>query len=143
MKRVIHKSIVCPLTIIILIGFFQIGEANVLCIGEDGHIEIESNCLPCCNDIETTCETDTQADNHEEHDDCYNCSDLSLGNPFWSKRFSNFTTINISTKTVISLMVKTDTSYDLTIELSRLHNSIYNYKISPSLSSISSTVLIC
>ena len=93
MKLRIHKIMVWPLCLFLIAGFIFVGNNNVLCIGEDGHIEFETECLPCCRGADNVCKIDVSNDLHDEHDDCTNCLDLVLDGPLWSKRFHkiNFT----------------------------------------------------
>ena len=119
------------------------GNADVLCIGEDGHIEIETNCLPCCNNIETSCEINVEEDLHDEHVGCNNCSDLILGSSFWSKRYSNLIGNSTSAKPVVLLDVNTDTTYSLTIESSQIHRTFFTFNKSPNYAFILSTILRC
>ena len=51
---------------------------GVLCIGADGHTEIETACIPCCDDSEGACAADPSDNRHEEHEDCSDCADVPL-----------------------------------------------------------------
>ena len=119
------------------------GNADVLCIGEDGHIEIETNCLPCCNEIETSCEINVEEDLHDEHEDCNNCSDLSLSSSFLTKRFSklvNFEnhTFSIALSNSFNKILSTnDRTY------SQFNNNSIPFRLIPINSFISSTILRC
>ena len=88
MKMIIRKIIVCPLNILLLIGFLQAGNGDVLCIGADGHVEIKTECLPCCNVSVDDCILDKLNNLHDEHVDGNNCSDLALDGPLWPRRFT-------------------------------------------------------
>lgn len=85
-----HNKIIalalCPLFIM---GLFVAGNGKVLCIGDDGHIELETSCLPCCGDETDICVSEPSDDMHEEHNDCSNCSDIEIDSPLWSKRLKH------------------------------------------------------
>lgn len=51
---------------------------GVLCIGADGHTEIETACIPCCDDREGACAAEPSDNRHEEHEDCSECADVPL-----------------------------------------------------------------
>ena len=51
----ICKIITYPLSLLLLVGFIFIGNGEVLCVAEDGHIEIEAECLPCCSGEDNDC----------------------------------------------------------------------------------------
>lgn len=89
MKPRIRKIVIWPLCFLFLAGFIATGDSKILCIGDDGHLEIETICLPCCGDEDKDCETEKSNDKHEEHGDCSNCSDVELDNSLWLKRVHN------------------------------------------------------
>jgi len=74
------------LLIIAGITFGNLG--GVICVGDNGHVKIESTCTPDCNDAEPAPLTGTADDSSEHHDDCVNCSDLPLYSPKWFKRWT-------------------------------------------------------
>ena len=88
MKIQTHKIMVWLLCLSLFIGFIFVGNSDVLCVGEDGHIEFETECLPCCRVIDDVCRVDVLKDLHDKHDDCTNCLDLVLDGPFWSRRYT-------------------------------------------------------
>ena len=51
---------------------------GVLCIGADGHTEIETACIPCCDDNADACAAEPFDNRHEEHEDCSDCADVPL-----------------------------------------------------------------
>jgi len=61
---------------------------GVICLGENGHVKIESICSPDCNDSDQTCATDPAGEGADHHDDCVDCSDLPLYEPKWFKRWT-------------------------------------------------------
>ena len=111
MKLQIHKIIGWPLCLILFVGFILVGNGNVICIGEDGHIEFETECLPCCTDADDVCKLDVSNDFHDEHDDCTNCSDLTPDEPLWIKRFQRADFGKFFNLTFTST---TESSYNLT-----------------------------
>jgi hypothetical protein len=62
------------------------GTGQVLCVDDNGYIEIKTYCLPCCTEIEETCEPKFPEDHHDQHTDCFDCSDFELYSPIWSNR---------------------------------------------------------
>jgi len=51
---------------------------SILCVGADGHVEIDSFGHPCCEGCDAAClhEQDKAAEDH--HSDCGDCTDLPL-----------------------------------------------------------------
>ena len=143
MKKLVHRIFVWPLSILLLIGFFQIGSGDVLCVGEDGHIEIETECLPCCNEAEAVCGLSEQGDIHDEHDDCNNCSDLPLDSPLWSKRFSRISLIQAYKTDLVPSFEWIHSVHSLTNPGSRAHENPPAFKSNPLSSFISDTILRC
>ncbi len=80
------KIIALPLCFFLFSGFLIVGNSGILCVGADGHVELETECLPCCSVFEDDCETTISQDIHNEHDACHSCSDLALDGPLWSNR---------------------------------------------------------
>lgn len=78
-KKIINWA-VC---LFLLIGVTLAGQSNVLCVGEDGHVEFESICMPCFTESGEACENDLSNQQHNEHSTCTNCSDVETGNPQW------------------------------------------------------------
>ena len=81
----IKKIIVWSLCLSLLIGVTFSGYSDVLCIGSDGQLELETLCLPC-TDTEDTCEYNISDAQHEEHSNCIDCLDIKLTNSLWTKR---------------------------------------------------------
>ena len=87
MKRSIQKIMVWPLCLFLFIGVVIIGNFDTICIGGNGQVEFETECLPCCDKTTDICQLETENDFHE-HDSCHDCSDLSMDGPLWSKRIT-------------------------------------------------------
>jgi hypothetical protein len=133
---------------IFLVGLTFVWNGNVLCIGEDGHIEIETNCIPCCSDTDKACKeelciTDESENHHEEHNDCNNCFDLELDGTTWLKRFQ-ITNFNYNFK-LTSLSIIDSASYYVKTYLD--YSNIYKNKSlfgqNPPNVSITTTVVRC
>ncbi len=95
MKLRLKKIIVITFCLLFLNGVIFSGYADIICIGEDGHFELETICLTSCTETETQSEqngslniSDSQHTQHEKHNDCSNCSDVEVDNHLWSKRTS-------------------------------------------------------
>ncbi len=143
MKLIVHKIFVWPLSILLIVGFSQIGSGDVLCIGEDGHVEIETECLPSCNEAADICELSEQSQQHDEHDDCNNCSDLSLDEPMWSKRFLRYFLVHTFKIEVMSSFSSVQSAFSLKTQQSLLYKNSLVFKSNPNYSIISVTVLRC
>jgi len=143
MKRTVQKIFVWPLSILLVISFFQIGSGDVLCIGEDGHIKIETECLPCCIETETICELTEQGDLHDEHDDCNNCSDLSPDCPLWSMRLSRVSLVQTYRPDLVPSFELIHDAYSVSRSCSQAHEKPPTFKSNPLSSFISDTILRC
>jgi len=88
MKLQIQKILVWPLCLFLSVGFIFVGNSNVLCIGEDGHMVFETECPPCCGGTDKVCKLDVSNDLHDKHDECANCTDLTLDRLLWSQRLT-------------------------------------------------------
>jgi len=68
-----------------VLGIHHGGAAQVLCIGEDGHIEVESNGGSCCAETETSPTSDRGewigASDESAGDDCGACIDIPIVTP--------------------------------------------------------------
>lgn len=80
------KIIVWPLCLILSAGLIFAGNGDILCVGEDGQMQVEPECLPSCRSAEDVCDLDMPNHIHDEYDECTKCSDIILDDPLWSKR---------------------------------------------------------
>jgi len=78
MRLQISKHSSWPLCLLLLAVSIGGGQAGVLCIGDDGHAEFETLCLPCCGETKELCAVEPFDDRHEQHGDCADCTDLSF-----------------------------------------------------------------
>lgn len=139
----IQRIIAWPLCLLLFTGFILTGNSNVLCFGEDGHIEFEAHCHPLCEGAEEICAVDISDNQHSEHGDGAHCSHIKLNPPLWSGR----------TQTVDSNHVTDCTSTFITdgdINLmntgagnSRVAEHLLAYGQNPPSYSIATTVLRC
>ena len=143
MKLKIQKIVTWPLCIIFLIGAAFSASGEVLCIGDNGHFEFETYCLPCCGESEEFCETDMSDDQHNEHNDCSNCSDVELDNLFWSKLSPNVNTLYI-VEISSSKIINSDNSFKL-LKNNSSHITAYGptHGQGPPPLFMASTVLLC
>jgi hypothetical protein len=81
----LRKITAWPLCLAFLFGAMLSANGEVLCLGDNGHFELETYCPPCCNESEDSCEAEIPDDQHSEHNDCSNCLDIELGDLFWYK----------------------------------------------------------
>ena len=144
MKLQICKIIVWPLSLILFVGFLFVGHNDILCIGEDGRMKFETECLPCCNETEDICNIKTLHDFHDEHEDSSDCSDLTMDGALWSKRL---TKINLL-KTEIANSVPTfinnlNLTSDNNITLQDNSTFLLTFYKSPQSFSIATTILRC
>ena len=75
-----------PVCLLFVAGLALGSPCSVLCVGDDDHVKVESVCQPCCGDLETACSFTSSVSKHDHHDDCANCTDLSLIQGFLSQR---------------------------------------------------------
>ncbi len=139
----IQKIIIWQLCLFLFVGFIFVGNGYVLCIGEDGHIEFETECLPCCKGTDNVCKLDVSNDLHDEHDDCTNCSDLTLDEPLWSRRFQRIIFIQ-SVKSFTAPTFHNAINFASTEESnSQVDKFLLTFGQSPLSASIATTILRC
>ncbi len=87
MNLKLQKIVALFLCAVFVVGSIMTANNEILCIGENGHIEFETVCLPSCgeaDDPETVCENNPSSDGHNDHSDCSNCIDLDYNAVFWA-----------------------------------------------------------
>ena len=139
----IQKIIVWPLCLFLFVGFIFVVNGYVLCIGEDGHIEFETECLPCCKGTDNVCKLDVSNDLHDEHGDCTNCSDLALDGLLWSRRFQKISfiqSVKSFTAPAYNIVIIFTSNIDDNSKTVKFH---LIYGQSPPSLSIATTVLRC
>ena len=85
MKRYTKQHVTWTLCLLFVAVSVSGSSGGVLCIGADGHTEVETACLPCCDEDLKTCDTEPSDRHHEEHEDCSNCADVPLSDFTWSR----------------------------------------------------------
>ena len=139
----IQKTIAWPMCLIFLVGLTFSVTGYVLCIGDDGHTRFKTICLPCCSDAEEVCDVDVSDDISDEHSNCINCSDLSLDELLWSKRFQKTGFI----QSVKSFMAPTFHAVIIPISTdngnSQAGKFLLTFSQSPLSASIATTILRC
>ena len=80
------KILAWPICLIFLIGIIFAGNNNILCMGDNGSVLVETFCPPCCDQAEKTCKGNMPDELHNEPCEYSNCSDVEINGPFWSKR---------------------------------------------------------
>lgn len=86
MKLSLHIYLSAILSLILVLGPTVGATGSVLCITADDHVRLESVCRPCCG---TTVDAHSSAAvDHESHDECFNCTDISVSHLVLRQRFS-------------------------------------------------------
>ena len=136
------KIIAWSLCLVFLTGITFAGNGNVLCIGNDGHIKVETICLPCCGE-EEVCKFEVTEDIHDEHNDCNNCYDLELTGSQWLKR-SRSTDFDYVLKTSLIPIIEsiTPTSSTVSVDFNIIkYHSIFGQ--SPPSLSLATIIIRC
>lgn len=82
-NRKILTWVVC---LLFMTGITLSSSAGIICLGDDGHAQVESLCRPACNDSDLAC---PQEETDHDHDDCTDCVDLPLIQELLSQRYLN------------------------------------------------------
>ena len=139
----IKKITASTIWLAFLIGVMFPGYSNVLCVGADGLIKLETICLPGCTETEDFCEYNASEDLPNEHSDCTDCFDVELDNPVWSTR---------SNKPEFSQLIKLDFTASIDISDGLTPLGQYNlrfikypqlYNQNPPSLSLTTTILRC
>lgn len=134
MNLQLRKIAILPLCLLLITGLILNSFGDVLCIGEDGQVKVESLCQPCCSGDDDICLINE--DENENHDDCYDCEDLLIdGLTFRRHNFNSTFYVNILM--VQPLNQNIEDNYP---QLVSRHSASYQNK-SPLL--ISTIVIIC
>ena len=142
MNRKISRFTSWQTCFLLLAGLTFGSFGEVLCIGDDGHVEIESACQPCCGKTGESCQVSLSTSSHEHHDSCDNCSDYSLDGPTWHRKQSH-ASFNAYLVTSLPLLSLTNNSYNSFYDndlATANHSQPYNIQV---VASISTTVIIC
>ena len=82
----IRKIVAWPLCLLLGFSLFVSGSCEVLCFGNQGHVEIEPVHFVACCEVEPLSPiADMERENHNHHD-CAGCSDIPLDSPQWWQR---------------------------------------------------------
>ena len=115
----------------------------VICVGDDGHYEIETICLPSCDNNEIACETDVSNNRHAEHNECSNCSDFEIDYLLSSTRFQDLSSYLLSN---LDLNVLAIAGINIAVKEyvnTQLSDFYLVYGQSPPSHSIETTILRC
>lgn len=74
----ICKYLVWSVCLFFVAGIMLSSHGDILCLGDDGRVKIESICRPCCNDSNTTSWFKQNIPHHDHPNQCENCTDLPL-----------------------------------------------------------------
>jgi len=83
-----RKNLTWLVCLLFLAGVTLSSSAGILCLGEDGHAQVESFCQPDCNDSDLACPVEGE-ETDDDHDDCTNCVDVPLIQDLLSHRYLN------------------------------------------------------
>ena len=73
--RIFLTRAVC---LLLMAGITLSNFGGIMCLGEDGHVKVESYCHPSCNDSEGPRRLEEVTTDSDNHDDCADCTDLPL-----------------------------------------------------------------
>ncbi len=141
MKLKFENNLSLP-AILFFIALFTFGSiGDVICIGDDGHLKVESSCQPCCSEIVDSILLITSTNLHDYHDNCYNCSDLELDGSVWNRQstvsLNHYTLLQPVSLLSVDNVVKNNSKYT-----DKTHTYISPVQNQISVV-ISTTVLIC
>jgi len=136
------KISACLVCLLFIAGLSSSSFGDVLCISDNGHVEIESVCTPCCLENANSCFLSKADTAHDHHEGCDNCSDLSLDSPKLRIR-------NVSPEIDINHNVYLSTpafGYDNSCTFSDI--DLFDVELFPPISDLSSlmistTIIIC
>jgi hypothetical protein len=143
MKLQNQKIVAWPVCLIFLFGLFFVGNGAVLCIGDDGHIEFETFCIPGCDETKEVSETELSVDLKVEHIDCSNCTDIDLDSPLWSRRDQNHISEYSADATLILMPDADLVSFSTQADSHKIRTIKLAYNQNPASYSIISTILLC
>ncbi len=89
MRAYIKQFISLILCTLFVVGIALGNPGSVLCVGEDGHVEIESVSNSCCSFHGETFSVDESGSGSVQDDDCVNCTHVSLYQELLSHRLRN------------------------------------------------------
>ena len=114
----------------------------VLCIGDDGHIEFETLCLPASCETAEDCELGVSENAHDEHSGCSDCTDVDSNKPLLSKRIQRIDFNEASQSTLTSAICTCLNQISAKNNDSYKNQNSLAYGLSPPSNSISTTVPI-
>ena len=83
MTALIHNCALRPICMLLIVSISFSGYGGVLCIGGDGHVNLESHCQPWSCDGHEPCSVVGSDDMHDHHDHCVNRSHVPLDGSDW------------------------------------------------------------
>lgn len=78
MKQQLRTSLYSILCFLLIAGLVAGSNGSVLCIGADDHVEVESVCQPCCASAELDCDARGCGLEHDDHEECFDCTDVAI-----------------------------------------------------------------
>ena len=143
MNTWIQRIIVWPLCLFLFTGFIFPANSNVLCIGDDGHIEFETFCHPSCDEAEVTRDVDTPCGPPNGRSDDSNCSHVELTTALWLGRAQNVSSYHLTSwPSVFTIDGHSDLIYADSSNSRAAESHLAHGQGPPSLS-IATTILRC
>ena len=91
-----RKYLTWLVCLLFCLGVCLSSSAGVVCLGDDGHVKVESLCQPCCGESIDECALENSESETDHHDCCGNCTDLPLfQNPLWKHSSVEFNYDNV------------------------------------------------
>jgi hypothetical protein len=130
MNKWSKKYLAWPMCLLFIVGLAVGSNGSILCIGDNGHTNIESICQPCCGEAEDSCDLAESNSNHDHHDECDNCTDRPLfQDPLLSRSISRldidgkislghliYQAFNLNSQTLSSSILIPKTDSDISFE---------------------------
>ncbi|MDF1543844.1 MAG: hypothetical protein P1R58_01935 [bacterium] len=83
MRLRLKHALAVGVCLLLFVGLNFGSFGGVLCVGGDGHLQVEPVCEPGCNEDDYACLPEVCDSESEDHQDCKSCSDLPLEGPVW------------------------------------------------------------
>ena len=83
MNTMVMKIATWTICLLFIVGLTPNGIGDVLCIGDNGHIQLEFVSQQCCEEIGESSLLIAFSTERDHHDTCGNCLDLPLDGPAW------------------------------------------------------------
>jgi hypothetical protein len=100
-----RKYLTLVVSLLFMAGMTLSSSGSILCLGADGHVEVESiGHAPCCDDGGLACAVEPFEAEQDHHDDCGDCTDLPLIRDLTIKRHLSTASYDESNVTFLSVL---------------------------------------